>query len=61
MNRNPRLVTAPRTIIGYQGTIIGYQGCSRPLAETIRMEGRFLASTNAYDGLGEGIYFWGAP
>ncbi len=53
MNRNPRLVTAPRTIIGYQG-------CSRPVAETIRMEGRFLASTNAYDGLGEGIYFWGA-
>jgi hypothetical protein len=52
-SRSPRvpLVTAPRTVVGYHG-------CSRETAETILAEGRFLVSTNTYDWLGEGVYFW---
>jgi len=38
--------------------IIGYHGCSRQTAETVLTENRFLMSTNSYDWLGEGIYFW---
>lgn len=45
------LVTAPKTVIGYHG-------CSREAAETILAEGQFLVSTNTYDWLGEGVYFW---
>lgn len=43
--------TAPRTVIAYHG-------CSQNIAESILEEGRFLISTNAYDWLGQGIYFW---
>lgn len=50
-SRKPQLAKAPRTVIGYHG-------CSRDAAERILEEQRFLSSTNAYDWLGEGIYFW---
>jgi len=46
-----RPVVAPRTVIAYHG-------CSRVTAETILTENRFVPSTNAYDWLGEGVYFW---
>ena len=39
-------------------TIIGYHGCSLETAYRILSEGRFEASTKAYDWLGEGVYFW---
>lgn len=45
------LVIAPRTVVGYHG-------CSREIAETILAENRLLVSTNTYDWLGEGVYFW---
>ncbi|PWU13946.1 MAG: hypothetical protein C5B50_18365 [Verrucomicrobia bacterium] len=45
--------------LSYQRTIIGYHGCDakiadRVLAGTVQMK----PSANAYDWLGEGIYFW---
>jgi hypothetical protein len=51
MRRRPPLITAPRTVVGYHG-------CSQQAAEKILAEGRFEPSTNAYDWLGEGVYFW---
>ena len=45
------LRTAPRTVVGYHG-------CSRAAAQYILEENHFLPSTNAYDWLGQGIYFW---
>jgi hypothetical protein len=45
------MATAPRTVISYHG-------CSRATAEVILAENHFIASTNTYDWLGEGVYFW---
>lgn len=39
-------------------TIIGFHGCTRDIAIKILTENRFVTSTNTYDWLGEGIYFW---
>lgn len=44
-------VTAPRTVIGYHG-------CSQATADVILAADHFIASTNTYDWLGEGVYFW---
>ena len=38
--------------------IIGYHGCTRKAAERILEKQSFLSSTQAYDWLGEGAYFW---
>ena len=55
MSRRPRrsrlLVTAPKTVVGYHG-------CSQEIAETILDDYYFKLSTNTYDWLGEGAYFW---
>lgn len=45
------LVTAPKTVLGYHG-------CTAETAQRILTEGRFAISTNTYDWLGEGAYFW---
>lgn len=50
-NRKPQLIVAPRIVVGYHG-------CARSIAEQIIEEHRILPSTNAYDWLGEGAYFW---
>ena len=39
-------------------TVIAYHGCSEEIAERILAEGKFFPSTNTYDWLGAGIYFW---
>jgi hypothetical protein len=46
-----RPVIAPRTVVAYHG-------CSMATAEIILTDNRFLPSTNTYDWLGAGIYFW---
>ena len=51
MDSMSRLVTAPRTVIGYHG-------CSKEAAEQILVVRRFLPSQRAYGWLGEGVYFW---
>lgn len=45
------LIQAPRTVIGYHG-------CSKKTAEAIFAAEHFLVSSNNYDWLGEGVYFW---
>lgn len=38
---------------------LGYHGCDRDVAETLLSEDpKFKHSTNDYDWLGSGIYFW---
>lgn len=41
-------------------TVIGFHGCDRAVAEEILNSGdkHLKASTNSYDWLGDGIYFW---
>lgn len=40
-------------------TIIGYHGCDKRTAERVVLDGEPLVpSTNQYDWLGEGVYFW---
>ena len=39
-------------------TVIAYHGCSEEIAEKVLSDGCFLSSTNTYDWLGAGIYFW---
>ena len=46
-----RGISAPRTVRAYHG-------CSREVAERIVEGEQFLPSSNTYDWLGEGIYFW---
>ena len=48
--RASKLVEAPRTVVGYHG-------CSAESAEII-LTGGFQASSNRYDWLGVGVYFW---
>ena len=40
--------------------ILGYHGCDRDVAERILAGDKFIPSTNDYDWLGHGIYFWEA-
>ncbi|MEO1134833.1 MAG: hypothetical protein AAFX40_19300 [Cyanobacteria bacterium J06639_1] len=45
----------------YDRTVIGYHGCDRDVAERILLDptgNAFRESTNDYDWLGKGIYFW---
>lgn len=45
--------------IHYERLIIGYHGCDRSVGEQVLLSGEGLKpSNNAYDWLGEGIYFW---
>ena len=47
---------APRT---YQRIVVGYHGCDAAVAQRVLAgKARLNVSTNAYDWLGEGIYFW---
>jgi hypothetical protein len=47
------------THLTYQRTVIGYHGCDAAVADEILAGAVGLKlSTNAYDWLGEGIYFW---
>ena len=39
-------------------TVLAYHGCSREIADRIVEAGHFFPSTNKYDWLGAGIYFW---
>ena len=38
--------------------ILGYHGCDRSVAERVLRGEPFIQSSNAYDWLGSGIYFW---
>jgi len=42
----------------YDRTVFGYHGCTIEVAERVLSGESFVASANAYDWLGEGIYFW---
>jgi len=43
----------------YQRIVVGYHGCDASVAERVLAgKARLSLSTNAYDWLGEGIYFW---
>ena len=44
-------ITAPRSVIGYHG-------CTRQTAELVIRSKPFLHSSNTYDWIGEGVYFW---
>jgi hypothetical protein len=40
--------------------VLGYHGCDRDVAERVLSGERFIPSTNNYDWLGHGTYFWEA-
>lgn len=40
--------------------ILGYHGCSSEVAESVLQGDDFRPSTNVYDWLGSGVYFWEA-
>ena len=43
----------------YQRTVVGYHGCDAAVAEKVLAgKAELNLSTNAYDWLGEGVYFW---
>jgi hypothetical protein len=42
----------------YDRTILGYHGCDQTAAEQLLSGTAFLPSTNQYDWLGRGVYFW---
>ena len=43
----------------YQRIVVGYHGCDAAVAERVlTRKARLNMSTNSYDWLGEGIYFW---
>lgn len=43
----------------YHRLVVGYHGCDRGIAEEVLLrDGSLRKSTNRYDWLGEGIYFW---
>lgn len=42
----------------YDRTILGYHGCDQATADQILTGTAFLPSTNQYDWLGKGVYFW---
>lgn len=46
-------------LLNYQRTIFGYHGCDRAIADPVLTGRRQLGpSSNEYDWLGSGIYFW---
>jgi hypothetical protein len=42
----------------YDRSIVAYHGCDKRVAKRILSGGEFKASSNEYDWLGRGIYFW---
>jgi hypothetical protein len=40
--------------------VLGYHGCDTAVAEKLLAGGDFAVSTNDYDWLGDGVYFWEA-
>jgi hypothetical protein len=40
--------------------VLGYHGCTRSVGELLLKNERFEPSTNPYDWLGTGVYFWEA-
>lgn len=43
----------------YQRTVVGYHGCDAAVAESVLAgKAELSLSTNAYDWLGKGVYFW---
>lgn len=42
----------------YDRTVLAYHGCDRAVAERLLAGERFQKSTNSYDWLGHGVYFW---
>lgn len=42
----------------YDRTVLGYHGCDEVAAEQLLSGVAFLPSTNQYDWLGKGVYFW---
>jgi hypothetical protein len=44
--------------VRYDRTVIGYHGCDAEVAAKLLAGEPFAASTNDYDWLGSGIYFW---
>jgi hypothetical protein len=42
----------------YDRTIVAYHGCDRRVAQRSLRGGSFKESSNEYDWLGRGIYFW---
>ena len=40
--------------------VLGYHGCDASVAENVLAGDQFIPSTNVYDWLGHGIYFWEA-
>ena len=56
-NMNAELLPTKRPV-STPRSVIGYHGCTRETAAKILDENRFVPSTNTYDWLGEGIYFW---
>ena len=62
---NPRISRAPATgsrehipIPAYSREVRGYHGCDWRIAERLLAGDAFVPSTNAWDWLGDGIYFW---
>ena len=46
-------------LLSYQRTIFGFHGCDRRVADSVLAgKAKLTASSNAYDWLGTGIYFW---
>ena len=55
------LARADTLLVGmqYDRRVIGYHACSKEVADRLLLEGEgFKHSTNAWDWLGHGIYFW---
>lgn len=42
----------------YSREVHGYHGCDRSVADRLLSGASFIASSNAWDWLGDGIYFW---
>ncbi len=50
---------ATMNLLNYQRTIFGYHGCDRAVADPVLTGRQQLGpSSNEYDWLGSGIYFW---
>ncbi len=46
-------------LLSYQRIIFGYHGCDSRVADSVLLgKTKLVASENAYDWLGSGIYFW---
>jgi len=59
LNQYKRVVlSGRRDVLYYARTVIGYHGCDLDTAEQILSGSPFTPSTNDYDWLGRGVYFW---